>query len=88
MVLVARSVSYRGKIYRLRFKFSLPAAQRWKPRCSALPLTVSFLLLPIGGTSSKQFVFTLFRGQKFKDFLRTFQEFASFPTNVTSTSSS
>ena len=52
MVLVAQSASYRGKMYRLHFNFSLPAAQRWKPRCSALPLIVSFLLLPIRGTKT------------------------------------
>ena len=80
--------SYRGKMFCLHFNFSLPAAQRWKPRCSALPLKVSFLPLPIRGTNSKQFVFAVFQAKKFKDFLRTFQEFASFTTNVTSTSSS
>ena len=56
VVLVSRSVSYQGKMYRLHFNFSLPAAQRWKLRCSALPLIVSFLLLPIRGENSKQVV--------------------------------
>ena len=61
-------VSYRGKMFCSHFNFSLPAAQRWKPRCSALPLTVSFLLLPIRGTNSKLVVFTLFQAKNLRTF--------------------